>query len=739
MPTRFHRCLRGFSALLILSVLCGALVACEDEPPETPAATRPTARPRPTAQPAPSEEPAVAPEDQTWLVMMYQDADDEVLEQDMFIDLNEAERVGSTDRVQLVAQLDRYKGAFKGDGNWTTAKRFHLTQDDNLDKIASEEVADLGEVNMADGETLVDFATWAIETYPADKYVLILSDHGAGWPGGWNDPAPESAGPDDLPLAESFGDMLYLSEIDDALGRIREQTGIEQFEIIGFDACLMGQLEVFSAVAPHGRYAIASQEVEPALGWAYTAFLGQLAETPEMDGAELSRVIVDSYIEQDERLIDDRARARYVQQSYEFDGEVSAEEIVEEESLSITLTAVDLAQIPALMDALDEMIVAMAEVDQDEVAEARAYSQAFESVFEQDEPESYIDLGHFAELLKEESSNEVAIAADELLAAIDGAIVAEKHGDERPGATGVAIYFPNSELYEQPDSGYESYTAVANRFAGESRWDDFLTFHYTGQPLEDSNDGPQPGADISAPGASPLTFTPLTLSAEEIASDESVTMQTEISGDHLSYVYLFVGYYDEADNSIWVADMDYIDAEQTKEVGGVFYPDWEAGSVPIDFEWTPTLYALNDGESSELALFEPYEYGASPEKASYAVDGIYTFADTGETRHARLIFSEGELTQVLGYSGEDGGGALREITPLDGDQFMVLEQWIQLGEDEDDEAEFVTREGTTFTFGDQNFTWEETTAIEGNYVIGLIAEDLDGNTYEEYGSVTVQP
>ena len=31
-----------------------------------------------------------------------------------------------------------------------------------------------------------------------------------------------------------------------ALEEAEAQTGIEQFELIGFDACLMGQLEVFS-------------------------------------------------------------------------------------------------------------------------------------------------------------------------------------------------------------------------------------------------------------------------------------------------------------------------------------------------------------------------------------------------------------------------------------------------------------------------------------------------------------
>ena len=40
--------------------------------------------------------------------MLYQDADDKILEQDIYVDLNEAERVGSSDRVNIVAQMDRF-------------------------------------------------------------------------------------------------------------------------------------------------------------------------------------------------------------------------------------------------------------------------------------------------------------------------------------------------------------------------------------------------------------------------------------------------------------------------------------------------------------------------------------------------------------------------------------------------------------------------------------------------------
>ncbi len=238
-----------------------------DQPaqPDAPAATRPAVAPLP------------AGEETEWLIMLYQDADDQILEQDILTDFNEAERVGSTDQVRIVSQLDRYKGAYKGMGNWTSAKRFLITQDDDLNEIGSEELADLGEINMADGDTLVDFITWAVETYPAQKYALILSDHGAGWPGGFSDPAPKGLGVDDIVLAEAFGvDNLWLMEINRSLEKARQATGIDKFELLGFDACLMSQVEVMTMVAPHAKYAVASEEVEPALGWAYTEFLSSI-------------------------------------------------------------------------------------------------------------------------------------------------------------------------------------------------------------------------------------------------------------------------------------------------------------------------------------------------------------------------------------------------------------------------------------------------------------------------------
>ena len=266
----------------------------------------------PATKPRSTRPPSSAGSGDTWLVMLYQDADDEILEKDIFLDLNEAEQVGSSAKVQIVSQIDRYRGGFQGDGDWYNARRYYVTRDDDLQHINSKLLKDLGEVNMADGKTLVDFVTWAMKAYPADKYALILSDHGMGWPGGWTDQSSLGATDRSLPLASATGDMLYLHEIDKALGDIRSQTGLDKFELVGMDACLMGHLEVLSALSPHARYAVTSQETEPSLGWAYAAFLNELTSNPGMNGADLGEAIVNSYISEDQRIVNDQARADLV-------------------------------------------------------------------------------------------------------------------------------------------------------------------------------------------------------------------------------------------------------------------------------------------------------------------------------------------------------------------------------------------------------------------------------------------
>ncbi|NLA79599.1 MAG: hypothetical protein GX853_02455 [Chloroflexi bacterium] len=115
-----------------------------------------------------------------WLVMAYIDADDKALERDLMFDLNEMELIGSTEEVVIVAQVDRYAGGYSGDGDWSGTRRYLILQDDNLNVTGSHLIQDLGELNMGDAKTLVDFVSWAAQQFPAERHMLLMSDHGMG-------------------------------------------------------------------------------------------------------------------------------------------------------------------------------------------------------------------------------------------------------------------------------------------------------------------------------------------------------------------------------------------------------------------------------------------------------------------------------------------------------------------------------------------------------------------------------
>lgn len=677
---------------------------------------------------------------QTWTIMLYQDADDKVLEQDIFIDFNEAERTGSTERVNIVAQLDRYVGGFRGDGDWSDTRRFFVQQDDDLDVIRSP-YESIGEVDMSNPQVLADFVTWAIQNYPADKYVLIMSDHGMGWPGGWTDPEPAGGARQSFPLAQAIGDALYLQDIDTALQSVRDQTGLDAFELVGMDACLMSHMEVFTALTPHARYAVASQEVEPAVGWAYTAFLNELVSDPDITGRELGQSIVDTYIVEDQRVTDPAARQQFIGR-----GGITAGQLAAQLEEGVTLAAVDLSQMPAAMEGLNRFSLYLQNMDQKTVAKARNYAQPFTSIFGQNVPASYIDLAHFAALLVQETGDQgLRTTVEEMFGAFQNVVVAEKSGVKKPGATGLSIYFPNSQLYGSAAAGPASYLPVAERFAGVSLWDDFLNFHYTGRGFQDTAGTlavPDRGVAIAAPGAGVVSVSPLTVDKTTVAPGDVILMSADVDGENLGYIYLFAGFYDREANSINVIDMDYIDSGDTREINGIYYPDWGEGPFTLEFEWEPIVFAITDGTEQVVALLEPQVYGAASEQAVYAVDGIYTFAD-GEQRQARALFSNETLFMMVSFQqhGEAEGTQVspspREIIPSAGDQFTVLERWYDL----DANGRLVNQgfeEGGTLTFGDTLWTYEVLDGPQGEYAIGFIVEDLDGNRVETYTDVTVE-
>ncbi|MBO5513340.1 MAG: hypothetical protein J5961_01965, partial [Mogibacterium sp.] len=147
-----------------------------------------------------------------------------------------------------------------------------------------EKAMDLDLATMENPSELADFIKWTKENYPADRYMLVMWDHGGGVPYGY--------GVDELAHRTDAGDRegLSVSEVANAV----KESGVK-FDVMGFDACLMQDIEVATAFEPYADYYLGSEETEGGFGWYYTSAFGKLAQNPGLSSKEFGKDMVSAY------------------------------------------------------------------------------------------------------------------------------------------------------------------------------------------------------------------------------------------------------------------------------------------------------------------------------------------------------------------------------------------------------------------------------------------------------------
>lgn len=143
---------------------------------------------------------------------------------------------------------------------------------------------------MSNPETLKAFINYCHDNYPAEKYDLILWDHGGGPTGGFSiDQHDEDE--DTMPfdgLIKAFSENKVTDSDSDG-----KQDG--KFDFIDFDACLMSSVELTLAFAKYADYYIASPETEPGYGQDYEGWLNMVGKDPGVNTYELGKKIVDDF------------------------------------------------------------------------------------------------------------------------------------------------------------------------------------------------------------------------------------------------------------------------------------------------------------------------------------------------------------------------------------------------------------------------------------------------------------
>lgn len=147
--------------------------------------------------------------------------------------------------------------SWKNDEISPFALDYYEVKDNALNRVKRN-----AQANMGESSTLSDFIAFGQNTYPANHYALIFWDHGGGSYKG-------------VCFDENFDfDSLSLSEIDSALS----QNSIN-LEFIGFDACLMSNIETMQMAKKYAKTMIASESVTPTTGWDYENFLASLNDS----------------------------------------------------------------------------------------------------------------------------------------------------------------------------------------------------------------------------------------------------------------------------------------------------------------------------------------------------------------------------------------------------------------------------------------------------------------------------
>jgi hypothetical protein len=352
-----------------------------------------------------------------WTVMVYISGDNN-LEDYVVKDIEEElALVGSNADINILALADRGPGYDTSRGDWQTTKLFYVTQDMLAD--SEHEVADWGERNFGDPQTLIDFVTWSKANYRADRYALYFWNHGWSWHPGY------------VMSDDTDQDALDYHEIKEAI------PSLGFIDVVGYDACNMASIEIHELWHGNATAVAASQEYVNMDGIEYDAVLSQMVDNPDMTADEVAIATAQSAIIQG--------------------GERTWSAVAVDSRFDTLLTAVDEFAV-SLLNGLD--------------ANRKDYDRAFKvtrSMWTAPMDKDLYDMAR--EINRRVSDPNVNLKAQAVMDAFDSVVLWEGHTNAYAAVHGITIYHISKA--SQKDADYTYYRSTLD-FALETSWDEFL-------------------------------------------------------------------------------------------------------------------------------------------------------------------------------------------------------------------------------------------------------------------------
>ncbi|MEO0126459.1 MAG: clostripain-related cysteine peptidase [candidate division WOR-3 bacterium] len=362
-----------------------------------------------------------------WTVLVYMAADNS-LSALADSDLIEMKAVGSNDNLAILVQVDK---------PYTGANRYYVGEDTLYN------LGNLGIIDMCDWHTLRDFLEWGVMLLPAKRYFLILWDHGTGWT-----LAPRRTFGSD----GSAGTQLSIAngDLNRALKSFYEATG-KKFNIIGFDACNMQQIEIANEIKDYAKVCIAPQTVWPVNGFPYENIFYIFRTEPGINEIDLGKKIAEI------------CKAYYSNQPS-------------------ALSLIDLENLDNLKKSLKKNINnIMLNSPTQNIKDLRNYVQTVSLMDPNPVPEDdYIDLGDFLKLLNDYLSTK---ETRELLESYNKTVLkSESWGSGLTRLTGITTWFP--DRYIEFKNLLEFYILLRYNDTG---WARFLNWFYGQDDIRPTN------------------------------------------------------------------------------------------------------------------------------------------------------------------------------------------------------------------------------------------------------------
>jgi len=370
-------------------------------------------------------------EDETWTFMIYIAADNNLDGYDD-LDIDEIRNgINSSynSHVNIIVLQD------KSGSNDSAMYRIAPDTYERLDDgdSGTGHTSSLGEVNTGDPAVLSDFISHCKTNFPADRYMLIIWNHGDGTRKKSSSYSDSSYTEVTKAIAEddTSSDILYIDEVQQAVSA-NFGGARPKIDAIGFDACLMGTIEVACELKDLASYMCASMASEWGYGWDYNRIFSAMTidssgiSTPET----LAKLAVSSY-----------RNSTY---------SVSNQ----------TMSAVDLSLLDQLKTAVDAFAAGLKnENSQSTIESTRDQSHCFYTTAAEARSYPYIDLGDFAcrvysnavysSTLRTLADDVLSSLADTVILAYAGSSYGGYYGSGSTVKKGLSIFFTeDSDDYE---------------------------------------------------------------------------------------------------------------------------------------------------------------------------------------------------------------------------------------------------------------------------------------------------